>query len=159
MQGALKTLALSPQERPRWKGRTFPWTLWFSDGRQAHDVKLQDTREDSTVAVDFRYLARKEERASTVWVPKSAHEQLQNRLLWVVGESSGIEDHARQLARSDRMVERYRPRRESLTREKQRLLIEEEARFDELEKRVRTAVDEAFLEGSAYFRGQQIPPA
>ena len=158
VQGALKTLALSPQERPRWKGRTFPWTLWFSDGRQAHDVKLQDTREDSTVAVDFRYLARKEERASTVWVPKSAHEQLQNRLLWVVGESSGIEDHARQLARSDRMVERYRPRRESLTREKQRLLIEEEARFDELEKRVRTAVDEAFLEGSAYFRGQQIRP-
>jgi hypothetical protein len=157
-QDALKHLVGSMQERPRWKGRTFPWTLWFSDGRQAHDVKLQDAREDSTVAVDFRFLGKKEERASTLWVPKSDQDQLRNRLLWVVGESGAIEDHARQLARSDRMLERYRPRRESLTREKQRLLIEEEARFDELEGRVRAAVAEAFIEGTLYFRGQQLRP-
>jgi hypothetical protein len=157
-QDALKNLVGSMQERPRWKGRTFPWTLWFSDGRQAHDVKLQDAREDSTVAVDFRFLGKKEERASNLWVPKSDQEQLRNRLLWVVGESGSIEDHARQLARADKMLERFRPRRESLTREKQRLLIEEEARFDELEGRVRAAVAEAFLEGTAYFRGQQLRP-
>jgi hypothetical protein len=157
-QDALKNLVGSMQERPRWKGRTFPWTLWFSDGKQAHDVKLQDAREDSTVAVDFRFLGKKEDRASTVWVPKSDQEQLRNRLLWLVGESGSVEDHGRQLARSDRMLERYRPRRESLTREKQRLLIEEEARYDELEGRVRSAVAEAFLEGTAYFRGQQIRP-
>jgi hypothetical protein len=158
VQDSLKNLVGSMQERPRWKGRTFPWTLWFSDGKQAHDLKLQDAREDSTVAVDFRFLAKKEDRASTLWVPKSDQEQLRNRLLWLVGESGAIEDHGRQLARSDRMLERYRPRRESLTREKQRLLIEEEARFDELEGRVRAAVAEAFLEGTAYFRGQQIRP-
>ncbi len=157
-QEALKNLVGSMQERPRWKGRTFPWTLWFSDGRQAHDVKLQDAREDSTIAVDFRFLGKKEERASNLWVPKSDQELLRNRLLWIVGESGLIEDHARQLARSDRMLERYRARRESLTREKQRLLIEEEARFDELEGRVRAAVAEAFLEGTVYFRGQQIRP-
>lgn len=157
-QDALKHLVGSMQERPRWKGRTFPWTLWFSDGRQAHDVKLQDAREDSTVAVDFRFLGKKDERASTLWVPKSDQDQLRNRLLWVVGESGAIEDHARQLARSVRMLERYQPRRESLTREKQRLLIEEEARFDELEGRVRAAVAEAFLEGTVYFRGQQLRP-
>ena len=58
-QDALKGLVGSMQERPRWKGRGFPWTLWFSDGRQAHDVKLQDAREDSTVAVDFRFLGRR----------------------------------------------------------------------------------------------------
>lgn len=158
VQDALKHLVGSMQERPRWKGRTFPWTLWFSDGRQAHDVKLQDAREDSTVAVDFRFLSKKEDRASTTWVPKSDQEQLRNRLVWVVGESAVIEDHARQIARSDRMLERYRPRRESLTREKQRLLIEEEARFDELEGKVRAAVAEAFVEGTIYFRGQQIRP-
>jgi hypothetical protein len=157
-QGALKQLVGSTQERPRWKGRTFPWTLWFSDGRQAHDVKLQDARDDSTVAVDFRFLGRKDERASTGWVPKSDQEQLRNRLIWVVGESGAIEEHARQLARSDRMLERYRPRRESLTREKQRLLIEEATRFDELEGRLRAAVAEAFLEGTVYFRGQQLRP-
>jgi hypothetical protein len=157
-QDAIKNLVGSMQERPRWKGRTFPWTLWFSDGRQAHDLKLQDAREDSTVAVDFRFLGKKEDRASTVWVPKSDQEQLRNRVIWVVGESGSIEDQARQLARSDKMLERYRPRRESLTREKQRLLIEEEARFDELEGRVRMAVAEAFMEGSVYFRGQQLRP-
>lgn len=158
VQDALKILVGSMQERPRWKGRTFPWTLWFSDARQAHDVKLQDTREDSTVAVDFRFLGRKEERAQSVWVPKSDQEQLRNRLLWIVGDTGAIEDCSRQLARSARMLERYRPRRESLSREKQRLLIEEEARYDELEGRVRAAVAEAFLEGSAYFRGQQLRP-
>jgi hypothetical protein len=121
-------------------------------------VKLQDAREDSTVAVDFRFLGKKEDRSPTAWVPRSDQEQLRNRLLWLVGESASIEDHARQLARSERMLERYRPRRESLTREKQRLLIEEEARSDELEGRVRAAVAEAFLEGAVYFRGQQLRP-
>lgn len=157
-QDAVKHLVGSMQERARWKGRTFPWTLWFSDGRQAHDVKVQDAREDSTVAVDFRFLAKKEDRLPSLWVPKSDQEQLRNRLIWIVGESAAIEDHARQLTRSERMLERNRPRRESLSREKQRLLIEEEAKFEDLEARVRATVAEAFLEGTAYFRGQQIRP-
>ena len=76
-QEALKTLVGSMQERTKWRGRAFPWTLWFSDGRLANDVKLQDTREDSTVAVDFRCLAKKEDRASTIWVPKSAQDAAQ----------------------------------------------------------------------------------
>jgi hypothetical protein len=45
-----------------------------------------------------------------------------------------------------------------LTREKQRLLIEEEARFEELDGRVRAAVAEAFLDGTAFFRAQQFRP-
>jgi hypothetical protein len=158
VQGALKHLAGSMQERPRWKGRTFPWTLWFSDGRQAHDVKLQDTREEATVAVDLRFLGKKEERASALWVPRSDQDPLKNRLVWVVGESGAIEDRARQLARSERMRDRYRARRESLTQDKQRLLSDEEARFDELEGRLRAAVAEAFLVGTVYFRGQQLQP-
>lgn len=158
VQDALKHLVGSQQERPRWRGRTFPWTLWFSDGRLANDVKLQDAREDSTVAVDFRFLAKKDDRTAATWVSRSDQEPLRNRLLWLVGDSGAIEDHGRQLARSERMLERYRPRRESLTREKQRLLIEEEARFDELEGRARAAVAEAFLEGAAYFRGRPLRP-
>jgi hypothetical protein len=157
-QEAIKNLVGSMQERPKWKGRSFPWTLWFSDNRQAQDVKLQDTHGDSTVAVDFRFLARKDDRAGGDWVPKSDQEQLRNRLLWLVGEPGPIEDFARQYAKSERMLERHRPRRESLSREKQRLLIEEEARFDELEGKVRSTVAEAFLDGTVYFRGQQFRP-
>lgn len=158
VQATLKHLIGSTQERPRWKGRSFPWTVWFSDGRQAHDEKLQDAREDSTVAVDFRMLGGKDDRSPAVWVPKSDQEPLRNRLVWLVAEGASIEDHARQLGRSQRMLERYQPRRESLSREKQRLLIEEEARSEQLEKRLREAVAEAFLEGSAFFRGQQFRP-
>ncbi len=157
-QAALKGLVGSMQERPRFKGRTFPWTLWFSDGRQAHDLKLQDAREDSTVAVDFRFLGKREDRASTTWVQKSDQDALRNRLVWIVGEGGGIEDHARQLARSEHMVKRYRPRYESLSPEKKRLLIEEEARAEELDTRVQRAVADAFLEGTACFRGQQLRP-
>jgi Family of unknown function (DUF6079) len=157
-QESLKTLVGSMQERPKWKGRNFPWTLWFSDGRQAHDVKLQDAREDSTVAVDFRLLPRRDDRNTTVWVQKSDQDLLRNRLVWVADEASGIEDSARQLARSQRMVERYRPRYESLSAEKKRLLIEEEAREEELDAKMRGAVAEAFLEGTAFFRGQQFRP-
>ncbi len=156
VQAALKNLVGSTQERPRWRGRTFPWTLWFSDDRQAHDVKLQDAREDSTVAVDFRFLGKKDDRSSTTWVQKSDQNGLRNRVIWVVGESVGIESHARELARSERMLERYRARRESLTPTKKNLLNEEEARFEDLELKVRKAVDEAFLEGTAYFRSQQF---
>jgi hypothetical protein len=157
-QDALKHLVGSMQERPRWKGRAFPWTLWFSDGRQAHDVKLQDAREDSSIAVDFRFLGRKDDRAAPAWIAKTEQEPLRNRVVWPAGETTAIEDHARQLGKSERMLELNRSRRESLTREKQRLLIEEEARFDELQTRLRRIVAEAFLEGTAFFRGQPLRP-
>ncbi len=158
VQEALRTLVASSQDRPKWKGRTFPWTLWFSDGRQAQDVKLQDVREDSTVAVDFRFLSRKEDRSPAVWVSRSDQDPLRHRLVWVIGESGSIEEHARQLARSDRMLERHRPRLSTLTREKQRLVFEEEARFDGLASLVGSSVAEAFLQGTVYFRGQALLP-
>ena len=159
VQAAIKQLVGSTQERgPRWRGRTFPWALWFSDGRHAQDVKIQDAREDSTVVVDFRFLGKKEDRSSATWVQRSSAEPLQNRLLWLVADTSAADEAARELARSSRMLERNQPIRATLTRDKQRLLIEEEARFDELEGRVRAAVADAFLEGAAFFRGQQLRP-
>ena len=158
VQAALKHLIGSTQERPRWKGRSFPWTLWFSDGRQAHDVKLADHREDSTVPVDFRFLGKKDDRSPTTWIQKSDQNGLRNRLLWVVAESGNIEGYARELARSEKMVGFYRPRRESLTGAKRNLLNEEETRAEELELKVRSAVAEEFLEGTAFFRGQQFRP-
>lgn len=158
VQSAIKALVGAQQERPRWRGRTFPWALRYSDGRQASDEKLQDAREDSTVTVDFRYLGRKDDRSPATWVQRSADDNLKNRLVWLVGEAAGIESHARELARSARMLERYKNRRESLTREKLRLLIDEETRFEDHESNVQKAVAEAFLEGTVFFRGQQFRP-
>jgi len=39
--------------------------LFCSDQKQGVGVKLQDAREDSTVAVDFQLLGKREDRAST----------------------------------------------------------------------------------------------
>lgn len=158
VQDALKSLVGSLGERPRWKGHNFPWTLWYSDDRQTQDLKLQDAREDSTAPVDFRFLRQSEERASALWVKRSDQEPLRNRIVWVAGETVPVDEVARQLGRSERMLERYRARRESLTDERKFLLVEEETHCGELETKVRHAVAQAFLEGSVYFRSQPFRP-
>jgi hypothetical protein len=155
VRDTIKVLVGEMQERPKYKGRSFPWALWFSDGRLAQDVKLADAREDSTVVVDFRYV--KDGRESAAWVQRSAQEQLYNRIVWVVGHGN-IEDTARDLARSKKMVDRYRPRWEHIGHAKQQLVLQEEARVEELEKQVKKAVAGAFHEGTIYFRGQELRP-
>jgi hypothetical protein len=155
VQGTLKDLIGSTQERPKHRGRSFPWALYFSDGRHAHDVKLADAREDSTVTVDFRYI--KDGRESATWVQRSSQDAMSSRIIWVVDEGS-IESAARDLARSNKMIERYRPRLMSIPAAKQSLLREEETRAEDLEKAVQKAVAGAFHEGAIYFRGQQWRP-
>lgn len=55
-------------------------------------------------------------------------------------------------------MRRHAPRREALPREKARLLLEEEGRCEDLEKKLRLAVGEAFLDGMLYFRGRPMQP-
>jgi hypothetical protein len=150
---------LGMPERPRYKGRPFPYNAWYSDGQQLHDDRVQDPHDDSAVTLDFRFFTRKEERTSNTWVQKSDQDPLRDRLLWVVGEPGAISGIVREYARSSRMVERYDSRRESLTKDKQRLLIEEQTRLEELEGKVKAAVAEAFLDGALYFRGRAIRPS
>jgi hypothetical protein len=154
----LKELLGMP-ERPRYKGRPFPFSAWYSDGQQLHDDRVQDPHEDSVVTFDFRYSTRKEERTSNTWVQKSDQEPLRDRILWVVGELGSITSVVREYAKSSRMVERYVSRRESLPRDKQRLLIEEQTRHEELESQAKAAVAEAFLDGQLYFRARALRPS
>lgn len=157
VKGKLKVLLATP-ERPRHKGCSFPWAAFFSDGRHFSDERVQTTNDNAAVTVDFRFLRSRDDRAAATWIQRSDQEQLRDRLLWVVGEPGQTEGLAREFARSEHMVKRYGGRRESLTKEKARLLLEEEARFEELEKKVLTAVGDAFLEGRLFFRGQPLEP-
>lgn len=157
VKSKLKVLLATP-ERPRHKGCSFPWAAFFSDGRHLTDDRVQTTSDNAAVTVDFRFLKAREDRASATWVQRSDQETLRDRLLWVVGEPGIIEGLARELARSEHMVKRHASRRESLTREKARLLLEEEARFEDLEKRLLAAVGEAFMDGKLYFRAQPFEP-
>ena len=157
VKGKLRELLATP-ERPRHKGSSFPWAAFYSDGRHLSDERVQATNDNASVTVDFRFLRSRDDRAPGTWIQKSGQEPLTDRLLWVVGEPGLIEGMAREYARSEHMVKRFASRRESLTKEKGRLLLEEEARFEELEKKVRGAVAEAFLDGKLFFRGQPFEP-
>ena len=149
-------------DRPRYKGRPFPFLAFYSDGKQSSDVRIKDPRDDANVQVDFRYLTSKDDRAPHLWVQRSdpAHENdlLRDRLIWVVGDAGRVHDLVRSLGRSRHMIRRYENRRESLPREKQRLLIEEQTRADDLEGKVQEAVAASFLDGTLYFRGRALRP-
>jgi len=148
---------LGTPERPRHKSRPFPLAAFFSDGKHRNDERIQDPRDESNVTIDFRFLRNRDERTPAGWIQKSDQEPLRNRLIWVVGEPSHIESMAREYARSAHMVSRHGARRASLG-EKIRLLLEEEARFEDLDKQLKAAVVDAFLGGSMFFRSRPYEP-
>ena len=149
---------LGTPERPRLRGRPFPFAAYFSDGKQANEERLADPRDDANVTVDFRLLGSKDERVSTVWVQASDADPLKDRIVWVVGDLGAVSHASRELARSRYMLRRYEARSESLTGGKRTLLQDEQTRCDDLEKKAATAAAEAFMEGTAYFRGRELRP-
>ncbi len=153
---ALKQLLGTP-ERARLKGRPFPFAAFYTD-RHAADLRLLDPKDDASFPLDFRFLGSAEERAQAVWVKRSDEDALRDRLIWVVGDPGSIRSVAYEVARSRHMVQRYQPRRESLAREKQRLLLDEMTRVEELEGRLREGVGAAFLDGALYFRSRHYAP-
>jgi len=153
---ALNELLGTP-ERPRLKGRPFALAALYTD-RYATDQAIHQSREDAAFTVDFRFVGSVEERAPAHWVKKSDDAPLRDRLVWVVGETASIAALAREVARSRHMVGRYGTRRETLLRDKQRLLIDEIGRAEDLAKRLSEAVGAAFVDGSLYFRGRRHAP-
>ncbi|QDE82498.1 BREX system P-loop protein BrxC [Myxococcus xanthus] len=143
-------------ERPRLKGRAFYWSALFSDGRQMKDERLLNAGDEAAVTLDFRFLSGKADRAPSEWAKRSAEKQLEDRIVWVAGESD-LGETLRSLGQSRSMIAKFEPRKASLTTEKQRLLFDEHIRAESLETKVREAVERAFVEGDLYFRGQHQP--
>ncbi len=156
VQDALKYLLAAP-DRPRMQGRPFPWAGVFSDGRRFDDAVLVDPRDDAVVRVDFRFLA-KEERTESAWVRRSAETALENRVVWVSGDTDQVDHHCRELARSRAMVKKFKPRRESLNPARKLLLQQEENRAEDLEGLVTDTVAAAWFAGRIYFRGRHLMP-
>ncbi|MCB9489065.1 MAG: BREX system P-loop protein BrxC, partial [Deltaproteobacteria bacterium] len=143
---------------PRLKSSSFSIAAWYSDGRHAQDARLVAPRVDATLAVDFRYLAKKQDRESSGWVTSSDQDLLRDRILWVCGDPGQIEQIARDLASSINMINRYEPRFASLPGNKKILFFEEQTRRDDLEKQLLEAVSSVFMDGALYFRGRQVRP-
>lgn len=153
---------LGSVSNPRYKGNSFRWAAYYSDGRHQKDERLQVPTDLAVVTVDFRYLTNKEDRDPNRWVQESSRKGLRNRLIWVVGSLGDLDSKARELGRSRKMIERYSSRQSSLTPGKQRQLSDEDYRLrgsDGLEDKVKTAVARAFLEGELYFQGRRIDKA
>lgn len=151
------TFLLGSPERPRLQQRPFPWAGAFSAGRPQTDATLVDPRDDAAVHVDFRFLSQ-EERAEATWIKRSGETTLQDRLLWVCGETALTVDEAREVFRSQAMIKKYKPRRESLNPTRKLLLQQEENRCEDLEKRLTDAVSAAWMSGRLYFRGRALMP-
>ena len=147
---------LGSVDNPRYKGKSFRWTAFYSDGRQIQDKRLQKTTDLDVITVDFRFLIKKEEKSDTVWIQKSAAEIYKNRIIWVVGSLETLQEGVRDLARSQNMVKRYGSRVQSIPPDKQRLYFEEQHRCEELEKQVKNATAERFISGKIYFQGRTI---
>ena len=156
VQEALKLLIAEP-ERPKLQGRAFPWGAVFSDGRQIKDAMLVDPRDEAAVRVDFR-LATRNDRAAEVWIRLSDESALKNRIVWVCGDTDELESMARELAKSRDMVNRYKPRSQSLSPVRRSLLIQEEGRQEELEKKVKGLVGKTWMNGGMYFRSRTLSP-
>jgi ElaB/YqjD/DUF883 family membrane-anchored ribosome-binding protein len=157
VRGELQELLATP-DRPRLKGRSFPWAARFSDGRHADRVSLLDPRDDAAVRIDFQYLARAE-RDEAAWTRKSDETALRDSLVWLCGDSEQLDECARELHRSRDMVSKYNARRDSLPSARKILLLQEESRAEDLERLTRDAVAAAWLAGRMYFRGLAIAPA
>lgn len=156
VQGSVKYLLATP-DRPRLQGRPFPWAGVFSDGRRADDATILDPRDEGVVRVDFRYLVV-DERGESTWVKRSTEAAFETRLVWVSGDIDQAEHLARELARSQAMVAKYKPRRESLNAARKMLLQQEDNRVEDLEARVREEVASMWMGGRMYFRGRAFSP-
>jgi hypothetical protein len=140
-------------ERPRMKGRAFYWSAFVSDGRSLKDDRLLNPGDEAAVTLDFRFFSGKADRSPAEWIKRSAEKQLEDRIVWVAAESD-LGDTLKELGQSRGMIARYAPRKASMSKEKQRLLFDEEIRAEDLERRARLAVERAFVEGDLYFRGE-----
>ncbi len=140
--------------RPKLQGRPFPWVVFFSDARHAHDVRLKNVAADAVVTVDFRWIPIAE-RGDDEWIRRTTQDELlKERFVWIASGSGQTEDLIRRLVQSRRMIANYAPKRETLSEARRRLLHEEEITKEELESQLYKAVQQAFQAGTLYFAGR-----
>jgi hypothetical protein len=159
---ALKYL-IGDFEQAKLQGRPFPWGAWYSDGRSADDEQLQAPRDDAAFFLDFRFVRKGErsDQAAETWLKLSddtVPPYRRERLLWVCGESEVAEHLAIEAHRSQAMVDKYEPRRESLPPHKKLLLQQEKNAAEEHKRGLSRAVEATFMAGSMYFRGRALTP-
>jgi DNA-binding ferritin-like protein len=155
VQSALKD-ALGKLERPRMSGMSFQWAVNYVDDILMGEVRLLDPRSDTTVPVDL-HVVPPGTKSPAEWTRQSGERK--DRIFWVSGAIKDAFDAAARLGKSQQMVQRYKPRRESLPHDRRRLLLDEEARMEELRGRLTGAIEASLFAGKAYVRGREVDPS
>lgn len=151
------TFAMVDVEKVDRDGMSLPWQAWFSNALGVAEAQVKQERSPTRIEVDFRYLQRGQE-GKEEWVSKSESSGLRHRLVWVALESDGVREAAQRLIRSERMIERYEGMESTIGPEKRRFLMEERNRSDDARRALKAALEQAFLEGTVYFRGKDYEP-
>ena len=150
--------SVAPNTNPRLKGVPFRIQSWLSDGRQIKDEVFRSYRNEPTFNLDLQ-LVGPSGGDKAAWIRRSAEERLRNRLVWVVGPTGQVHETGRALARSTYMINRYQPQQASLSPDRRALLIQEQSKQQDLDALLGRQVEDAFFQGSMYFRGRQIQPS
>jgi hypothetical protein len=145
-------LLVGATANPKLQGRKFPWYGLYSNEHSHQEQPLRASREEGPVTVDFRFVPMESQDVAT-WVNRSSESAFEERILWVTGQFNQVKDAAREYGKSRRMVKRWSVKREIISNDKRRLLLEEESREEGLHKTLRESVGAAFMSGRIYFRG------
>ncbi|MBT9554535.1 MAG: BREX system P-loop protein BrxC [Myxococcales bacterium] len=149
------TQLIAVPKLPEFKGRRFGWYSWYTD-LHVRELRLDRSRDEAVVYVDYRVLGTDSASQSDDWVRRSGNEEYRDRIFWLAGDPHDALEAARELRRSQKMVERYELVRDSLPPDRQRLLIDEKLRVEDLQGRLRGLVEQMWLSGTVYFRGTPI---
>jgi hypothetical protein len=146
-------------DRPRFRGQSFPYIVYFGDARTTADKAVVDgSKGEPGVVLDVRYAQSAAERESDRWFDLSNRDERRDRMIWVTGDPDEFENTAVDLVRSRRMVEQNSALQSRLAPEKQHLLIEEKSRLERLEKEASERLGKAVMAGTLYFRGRVLRP-
>jgi hypothetical protein len=134
-------------EKPKLHGTPLPWYSW----KGTHE-RLSRSVDFPAVEVDFRYITSQKERNDTdTWINLSKESTFQERFIWVCGDHNDLSTHLRNMLRSEKMIEKHN--RSRLDRIKERLLIEEKALLEKLERDTPKTIRTCWLNGQIYFNG------
>jgi hypothetical protein len=142
-------------EKVKLDGMEVPWVVFYSDSHQK-DERLRTDPKYTVITADLQ-LTKGE--GPEVWTARSDTEAFLNRFVWVAGVADDVTMAAKKVARSDRMVERYKNQETSLPEDRRRLLVEERNRHEAAMRELTSAVRAAFLDGQLYFRGGSVAPS
>jgi hypothetical protein len=133
-------------DRAKLHGTPLLWDLWKEREHLSARVDYP------AASVDFRFVtSQKERQDKDPWLLLSKESTLKEKFLWVSGDHHELYNLVRDSLRSEQMIAKNE--RQRLNRLQERLLMEEKARLENLQRENPKTLRTCWLNGELYFRG------